>query len=187
MTEPTSTQLNTSRGKLLILIGIAFVPIFVAFLAFQYFPDWRPTGTTNQVELIMPPVSAEAVSQELIGVGGWVLLQPVNGDCDEYCKQMLYLSRQVVTGLGKDSSRVRRVLTVPVDVREDLQRHLRDEHGDIKVVPAEMLPLNRVSRETPLLFLMDPNGNIMMYYSLEKAGKPMLKDLKHLLRHSNIG
>jgi len=27
----------------------------------------------------------------------------------------------------------------------------------------------------------------MMYFTLEKAGKPMLGDLKHLLKLSNIG
>jgi hypothetical protein len=27
----------------------------------------------------------------------------------------------------------------------------------------------------------------MMLYSLDKAGKPMLRDLKHLLKISNIG
>jgi hypothetical protein len=34
---------------------------------------------------------------------------------------------------------------------------------------------------------MDPNGNIMMFYTLDKAGKLMLKDVKHLLKASNIG
>ena len=37
------------------------------------------------------------------------------------------------------------------------------------------------------ILLMDPNGNIMMFYTLDKAGKLMLKDVKHLLKASNIG
>ncbi|MCZ6503668.1 MAG: hypothetical protein O6945_14285, partial [Gammaproteobacteria bacterium] len=39
----------------------------------------------------------------------------------------------------------------------------------------------------PVVFLMDPNGNIMMYYLSWQGGKPMLEDLKHLLKVSTIG
>jgi hypothetical protein len=34
---------------------------------------------------------------------------------------------------------------------------------------------------------VDPLGNIMMYYSKDFVGKELLKDLKKLLRTSNIG
>jgi hypothetical protein len=37
------------------------------------------------------------------------------------------------------------------------------------------------------LYLVDPLGNIMMYYSTAFVGKELLKDLKKLLRNSNIG
>jgi hypothetical protein len=41
--------------------------------------------------------------------------------------------------------------------------------------------------EANLIFLMDPIGNIFMVYPKGKAGKPMMKDIKHLLKYSNIG
>jgi len=55
------------------------------------------------------------------------------------------------------------------------------------VIEGNLGPLTAVSAAFPLLFLVDPNGNVMMYFTLEKAGKPMLGDLKHLLKLSNIG
>ncbi|MGB0691890.1 MAG: hypothetical protein ACPGPD_04220, partial [Pseudomonadales bacterium] len=61
------------------------------------------------------------------------------------------------------------------------------EHKDLKVIEGNLGPLTAVSAASPLLFLVDPNGNVMMYFTLEKAGKPMLGDLKHLLKLSNIG
>jgi len=37
------------------------------------------------------------------------------------------------------------------------------------------------------IYVVDPLGNIMMFYAFEQIGKPMLKDMKKLLRTSNIG
>lgn len=187
MVEPSADQVRASRTKLLALIFIAATPIALSVLLFQYFPQWQPEGTTNNGELILPPAQAGEISEDLLSHEGWVLIQPVANDCDENCQQMLYLSRQVVIGLGKDAGRVERVLITRAEINEDFQQHLAGEHADISVLGADMSVLKAVSSQSPLLFLMDPNGNIMMYFSLEQAGKPMLKDLKHLLKLSNIG
>ena len=99
---------------------------------------------------------------------------------------MLYLSRQVITGLGKDANRVQRVVLISTET-PDLVKHLNGEHPDVKVVFGVTTVKPVVANDGPLLLLMDPNHNVMMLYNLEKAGKPMLRDLKHLLKISNIG
>ena len=187
MTEPTPEQVKLSRAKLLTLMAIAFVPIFISILAFQFFPEWRPDGTTNRGELIMPPVQAGDISEDLMRYEGWVLLQPVTGQCDTDCQQMIYLSRQVVIALGREAGRVERALIAPNGIDAGLQQLISQEHADLSVLSVDRSRLDQVSAQSPLLFLMDPNGNIMMYFTLEKAGKPMLKDIKHLLKLSNIG
>lgn len=100
---------------------------------------------------------------------------------------MMYLSRQVVTALGKNTDRVQRVLLSPVALESELAAHVAAEHRDAMVIQAGTELLNGITETEPVLFLMDPNGNIMMFFNMEKAGKPMLKDLKHLLKISNIG
>lgn len=187
MEGKATEAVRSSRRKLIILILIAFVPIFIAYFGYFYFPSMAPAGTTNQGELISPPLTAASFDPKLGGFKTWVLLQPVDTDCDERCEEMLYLSRQVVTGLGKDASRVQRLLLAPGQVSDEFDRLLADEHPDVQVQSDTAAALDAVSTERPVLFLMDPNGNIMMFYRLEQAGKPMLKDLKHLLRISNIG
>jgi hypothetical protein len=97
------------------------------------------------------------------------------------------LSRQVLTGLGKNTNRVTRFILAEQPVTAELREHLEAEHKDLKVIEGNLGPLTAVSAAFPLLFLVDPNGNVMMYFTLEKAGKPMLGDLKHLLKLSNIG
>lgn len=183
--EPGAVK--SSRMKLLALIAIAFVPIFIAYISYFMLPMLAPEGKTNQGELILPVVQATDIAAELGTIDSWALIQPVGADCDEDCRQMMYLSRQVVSGLGKDSSRVSRVLLIREPLADSLDSHVAQEHGDALIVQSMADVLNAVTDLEPVLFLMDPNGNIMMYFSFEKAGKPMLKDLKHLLRVSNIG
>ena len=187
MEENRPEDIRSSRQKLIMLIMIAFVPIFIAYAAFFYFPDWAPDGTTNQGELISPPMPAEQLTPALTEFGTWVLLQPTGTRCDEACTELLYLSRQVVTGLGKDTSRIQRVVLPEGVLAPEFAALLNEEHPDVAVRPGDHAPLAAIVTERPVLLLMDPNGNVMMYYLLDKAGKPMLKDLKHLLRVSNIG
>lgn len=185
MTE--SQDIGRSRMKLIALILIAFVPMLIAYLAYFYLPMLAPEGSTNQGELINPPLDGFAVSETLDSLDAWVLIQPAGLDCDADCDQLLYLSRQVVSGLGKDTTRVKRALLAPNGVSETFSAMLTSKHADLTVIEADPATLLDVSQERPLLLLMDPNGNVMMFYTLETAGKPMLKDLKHLLRLSNIG
>ena len=184
--DASSGKLIASRKRFVALLLIAFVPIFIAYAAFFYFPDWAPSGTTNQGELITPSVDGATMSPELATFSAWVLIQPIEGSCGENCREMLYLSRQVVTGLGKDANRVQRVVLLSADETDTIE-HLDSEHPDVKVVLGKSTIDQTVTGDGPVLLLMDPNQNVMMFYTIDKAGKPMLRDLKHLLRISNIG
>ena len=184
--ESSSGKLMASRKRFVALLLIAFVPMFIAYAAFFHFPNWAPTGTTNHGELVSPSVDGVTISGELADFDTWVLIQPVDGLCGDECRKMLYLSRQVITGLGKDANRVQRVVLISADT-PDLVERLNGEHPDVKVVFGVTTVKPVVANDGPVLLLMDPNHNVMMLYSLEKAGKPMLRDLKHLLKISNIG
>ncbi|MBL6690179.1 MAG: hypothetical protein ISP91_07285 [Pseudomonadales bacterium] len=186
-TQSGPDELRASRIKLLTLIAIAFVPIFIAYIAYFQFPAIAPSGTTNQGQLVWPVVDGNGIDPMLAELENWALIQPLADDCAEDCRQMMYLSRQVVTGLGKNTDRVQRVLLSESSLPEELASHVSVEHKDALVIEADTSLFQNITRLEPVLFLMDPNGNIMMYYSLDKAGKPMLKDLKHLLKISNIG
>ena len=106
---------------------------------------------------------------------------------------MLYLSRQVHTALGKETSRVERYLVTREDISAEYAELLEAEHnvmGHLRLKPGELeglLPDIKDLYQQQYVLLIDPNGNIMMYYSLEQSGKPMMRDLKHLLRISKIG
>ena len=100
---------------------------------------------------------------------------------------MMYLSRQVVTALGKYTDRVERYVITRNVLDESTLSHIDEAHKRLIVIKGDPSALEAISAPQPLLFLVDPNGNVIMYYTMETAGKPMLKDIKHLLKNSSIG
>ena len=80
-------------------------PSFRRLCSLFYFPHLLPSTTTNNGELIDPPILLSEVddSEKLIGRWSLILLET---ECGIECDQLGYLATQVVKGLGKDSGRV---------------------------------------------------------------------------------
>lgn len=186
----------------MLLFAVGFGPMLVATLMF--YTGWiNPVGQTNQGQLIEPPVPVAQLNLQTAGgvplkarFGAdsadvkWLMLV-VAGTCTEDCEQLLYLARQVNIALGKNAPRVGRaayMADVPADLerrwQEDyrLMERLRPVTGKSPRWPAGVNP-----EQQPRLLLVDPFGNVMMHYGTEHTGKQLLKDLKHLLKLSQIG
>lgn len=114
--------------------------------------------------------------------------------CGEACREALYVARQVNVALGKDSSRVQRVmLQGATQLDEEFTALLATEYPlmNRRVISADALDrLRELVSEGSLdghVFVADPNGNLMLYFTPGQEGGDMIDDLKHLLRLSNIG
>ncbi len=179
---------RAGRRELVAILGIAILPFVIAGIAFLDFPvDQIPDTTKNQGTLVYPPVQVEFLQSK---AKQWSLIQVVKEDCAEVCEQTLYLTRQARKALGKDAARVHRVSLSRSDLSETFMNLIRNEHKSMLVlVDAESVEqLLQITAEIDnMVFLMDPLGNIMMYFSPDKVGKPLMEDLRHLLRISRIG
>ncbi|WP_029654885.1 hypothetical protein [Marinobacter daepoensis] len=199
---PTPAQIRRGRRTALLLFAVGLGPMLAATLMF--YTGWlNPVGQTNQGLLIEPPVPVAQLNLQTAGgeplqarFGAdsaetkWLMLV-VAGTCTEDCEQLLYLARQVNIALGKNAPRVGRaayMAGVPADLerrwQEDyrLMERLRPVTGESPRWPAGVDP-----EQQPRLLLVDPFGNVMMNYGTEHTGKQLLKDLKHLLKLSQIG
>lgn len=176
------------RRELVGILGIAVLPFLIAGLAFLQFPvDEIPDSTKNQGTLVYPPLQIEALQSE---AKGWLLIQVVEEDCADVCQQTLFLTRQARKALGKDAARVKHVALARGELTTSFMDLIRNEHKSLVVlVDAESIEqLAKITAEVDnLVFLMDPLGNIMMYFPPDKVGKPLMEDLRHLLRISRIG
>jgi hypothetical protein len=183
-----------------LLIGVAlmfFAPLgFSFFLYYGY--GWHPGGHVNKGELIQPPRPLPPAALPLAGGGEtdtqvlrhkWTLLYVQRGPCAEDCLRHLYDTRQVRTALDREMNRVQRMLIADADCC-DLQK-LHEIHPDLVTVRSgpqagpllALLPAANADR----IYLIDPLGNLMMFYEPDSKPKGMLQDMKRLLQLSQIG
>ncbi len=102
-------------------------------------------------------------------------------DGDNSCEEATRLLRQITIALGKEGHRVARLL---VQQTGALNAQLQQGYPALIQLTSSA---TEVFNKGQGIYLVDPLGNIMMYYSKNFVGKELLKDLKKLLKNSNIG
>jgi hypothetical protein len=175
-----------------ILIGVAlmfFAPLGVCFFLY-YGHAWHPGGQVNNGELIQPPrYLPQALPAPHALQHKWTMLYVQRGPCEELCLRRLYDTRQVRTALDRDMDRVQRVLIADAGCCN--MQKLHEMHPDLITVPAgpavEPLLALLPAANSRRVYLVDPLGNVMMFYEADARAKGMLEDLKRLLRLSQIG
>jgi hypothetical protein len=199
------------RRQRRILIGVAlifFAPLGLSFYLY-YGRDWHPRGRVNAGELIEPARPLPSLALPLAGAAGagagagetnpqflkgkWTFLYLQHGRCDDECRRHLYDTRQVRLALDREMNRVQRVFIADSDCC-DLEE-LKAAHPDLIVIRASpsdepllaLLPTVSGAVNAHRVYLIDPLGNAMMFYSPGVKSKGMLEDMKRLLRLSSIG
>lgn len=197
-----NNQQKKNQRTILIIFGMSVIPFLIAWYLKEN-PEFL-TSRTNNGELIIPPIVTERT--DLTGFdnfskenlkelnGHWVLMNIVpNDDCNDACQEAIYKSKQLLLMMSKDLTRIRRAALLFKDVPEDkAQDWWRDDTRLLRAKPNKSLQekLNAI-RQTPIadgmLILMDPFGNVMMYYEPGFDPYKVKSDLKKLLNISQIG
>jgi hypothetical protein len=182
-----------TRRQRRILIGVAlmfFAPLAISFILY-YGHAWHPGGKVNHGELIEPPrpLPDAGLPPPLSLQRKWTMLYVQRGACEAACLKRLYDMRQVRTALDRDMDRVQRVLLAGTDCCDMQQLH--EKHPDLVAVPLSgaLEPLLKLLPEpdSQRIYLVDPLGNVMMFYAADTPAKGLLEDMKRLLRLSQIG
>ena len=190
------TDNTPGKGRLqLLLIAAVFLgPLVVA--AWMYFgaQGIAPEGRTNHGALLDPIIR---LTDELPGSalhehndGHWVLLYANAAACDEACEYSLYTLRQSRLMLGKEMDRLVRVF-LHGDIPPDTVL-LADEHQGLVTLQdnalGELLDNSRpIALDAGGYYLVDPLGNLVMYFPPDIDPQAMVEDIKHLLEFSRIG
>lgn len=186
---------NKTRQRLkLIVLFLLFVgPLLIAWVWYQNTDvAWLKPGTVNHGTLIQPPsplmqASIQTAAGDLPLQRKWTLVIAAP-ECGQACVRALYVTRQVRIALGKDSERVQRLLLSQSRPALDLAK----TQPDLSVKIGNGLPLlGQLQALAPdgeaHIFLVDPLGNAMMWYSLDVAPADLHDDLKRLMRYSQTG
>ena len=161
-------------NKLVLVALVCAAPLVLGTAA--YLLRWSPGQPSNYGELI--PQTPVPALKDLRGQ--WVLVTFDSGACDAQCETKLYYMRQVRRAQGKDMDRVERlwVLTDAAKPRPDILPGI--EGTRFATVSAEGFPGN--AREH--IYLVDPQGNVMLRFPRDPDPARMIKDLQRLLKHS---
>lgn len=195
----------SKRIQLLLLVLLFIMPPVAAYVLF--FSDFRPTSRANYGELVQPPRPIGSAELEAIDgkpaslsqlEGKWTLLYLADSECDEVCHGNLYKIHQVRLAQGKNIGRVSSVCILPAGAGSKAVESIMETYPGVTFLFAareQHSSLNRLLTGSGLetlqpakhVYIVDPIGNIMMFYDADADPSGMRKDLKRLLKISQLG
>jgi cytochrome oxidase Cu insertion factor (SCO1/SenC/PrrC family) len=153
-------------------------------------------GMTNYGELVEPqrPIPADLHVRDEQGkdmllstlAGQWLMVSVNPSACDDACAQKLYFMRQVRLTQGAERERVRTVW-LRTDDGAVPDKVLKAYEGTRMLVAdpaavAAWLPAAQGTQDTDHIYLVDPNGNLMMRFPKNPDPSKMKSDLSKLLK-----
>lgn len=189
------------RGRWMVLL-IALVcaaPVIASYLAYYVF---KPAGgRTNYGTLIEPqrPIAETLIVKDEAGKpmklaslrGRWLMIVVDGSACDDACATKLYFMRQVRATQAGERERVQTIWLrtdanpVPAAIKAaypDTQMLVADP-----AALAAWLPAQPDTRMTDHIYLVDPNGNLMMRFPKSPDPSKIKADVTKLLKWSSIG
>jgi hypothetical protein len=191
--------MDAGKKSFLWLIAVFVAPIILGTLLFFNLDKLGfEKGAVNYGTLIQPAFPAQvndlmqgdkiAVREDTLAKK-WTMLYIEPDDCDKACLARLQLIKRVRLLMNEQMRRVRTVFVSSKSVGELVSSK---ENPDLVVTHVDMTSSEFLKQypeldKTPV-YLLDPLGNLMMYYPQENPDiKKMIKDLLKLLKYSHLG
>lgn len=191
MSGPERTR-GPARLQLLIIAVLFLGPLMLAALMYYGGLDLRPSGRSNHGLLLQPvmPLADDYPELQELSDRQWLLIYSHAEACDDECREALYTLRQSRLMLGNDMNRLARLFlhgNTPPDTV-----FLDEQHQGLRTLNNESLAQDLWSalpQDVPSngFFLLDPLGNLVMYFGPDLGPREMVDDIKHLLDLSHIG
>ena len=175
---------DRNRRLLLGMFAIAFFTLGGAYLLFHMAQEAGVWGTTNNGEFVEPPKSVADLS--IRDTGGvlltegrtwWLWVVSPEGCTDDACRSAVDRLRALHILLNKDADRLRRALVTRPGGKPAIL-------ADYPALAHLTGPLHGLQTG---IYIVDPIGNLVLFYPMQDAGSPVLEDLKKLLKLSRIG
>lgn len=181
-------QRRRGRLQLILILAVVIGPMILASAMYQW-RFWVPETRSYHGELI-----GTGQTRVDLGVVGaeetrWQLLVTVPEVCDAGCKELVFLARQVHIGLNRDVGRAAHGLATAQPLTADYDAQLRREYPQLSRYQLQLPAYGEIAGKASgaQLWIVDPRGNLVLRYDASSKGKAILKDLRHLLKISQIG
>ena len=196
-------QLNRRKNKLALmgLFLIFLAPVLFAWYFLYFSPAEKEHK--NLGHLIQPARAFRDIklqnpyenSQHSL-FGKWNLVFLNKGECLEQCLANMYKVRQIRLAMSKHDARVQRVAVIDGFNESNHSEAFTEDYRGQLVLPSA--DLNEVENQHFMfddkdpysldrIYIIDPIGNLMMFYESDANPMDIIKDLKLLLKSSRIG
>lgn len=168
--------MQKTNKQLFIMIFIFLLPVAASWLLFHYHTHFH-LKTLNHGTLISSPIDVKYLYSGIADAQQkkWRVIYVANETCDNACQQIDHQLKQVQKALGKDSDRVRMML---INTKNSQLEKLKTSF--VQQGNQDFVTNNKI-------YLIDPLGNLFMYYPSDVNPMNVLKDLKRVLEVSQIG
>jgi len=175
-----------SKKELWVLLASFVIPIVLGAAFFYWNPTAFTGSTVNYGRFVNPIITTEEqdvvfVKDTAGGLQGLWTLAYATSQCDNACTKTLKDMNTVRILMNEDMRRIQRLLLI--NNTTGFQ-----EPGVLIAKPSKTLNQQLSKFPANTLFLIDPLGNVMLYYSPQDLEiKRVIKDLKRLFKYSRIG
>lgn len=180
--NPEQADLKKNRRTLLLLLLVFLLPVLGSWLLYTNM-DKVHLGTTNKGEFVQPPRQLDVAALGL--PVGWfahhLTLAYAGGEsCDDACRKALHVMQGTRLALGEQTDQVQLLyLSVGIPVADITQANPGLTGRD---VTGAALRADFDGADAPkYIYLVDPNGYVVLRYPLAEDPKDILIDLRHLL------
>lgn len=167
---------------------VTLVPLVIAWIM-AYSGIGLPTSTKNN-GILMPAGMTVPATLTNIQQGKWGLLV-ISDNCGEPCQQQVYRLQQLYKSLAKHNDRLQ-----PIWLSNESQSDIQNLTVAIDFTVIQKINNNNVfnwfnqhdlSWQDQSIWLIDPNGILVMRFQPELTGRQMMADIQWLLKASRIG
>ena len=198
-------QGNKSNKLTIIFLLLACgFPLILSWFLLNMTGFVNQDNTVNRGTLVQPLVPLE--DMRLVGMslqgekvelplyGKWNLVYYHNGVCLEQCLAKLDSISRIKHATGKFSHRVQTVYFSSETISDDVFSKISlipliktAVYGADNFARDFNISTSGVNAQEDWLYIIDPLGNLMMYYQKDTDPYDIIKDLKRLLKTSRIG
>jgi len=177
----------TAKKEFWMLLAMFILPIAFGTLFFYANPNYFSESTVNYGELVRPVIATEEGDIEIDGgaslQGVWTMVY-VSSRCDDVCEKAVVDMKTIRTLMNADMRRIQRMIII----ENNSTPTVNDETLIKAKITSEKLTKSLKKYAENAIYLIDPIGNIMLYYEPQNIDiRLVIKDLKRLFKYSRIG
>lgn len=191
--------MKSGQKNFLMMVAVFLIPVILGTLLFFNLERVGfEKGSTNYGTLVHPAKPAvmadlqqgnhKAVKEQTVAKS-WTMTYIETDTCDQVCLDKLTLIKKVRLLTNEKMRRVRTLFVTKKSIESNIDKKQYKDMvfsnvSDIDSKFVKQFP----ARETKPIYLIDPYGNIMMYYPQQDLNaKKIIKDINRLLKYSQLG